>query len=165
VLNTVNITNFTGVFDGCTTLPSLTALSTWNTSSGTTFIGTFARCSTLTTLTGLSGWSFVPNVNLYSMFEGCTLLADLSAISGWRFNVATNISSIFNNCLSLTDANVLQIANWSRFFLYEVSRIFGNNLLITRTTYIGSIIPAVLTEYISISGWNAWLGGTVPYFG
>ena len=70
-----NITNISGMFNGCSSLSSLPDISKWNTDNVT---------------------------NMSWMLYGCSLLSSLPDISKWNTNNAIYIFGIFSECSSLS---------------------------------------------------------------
>ena len=72
--------------------------------------GLFEGCSSLRSVTGLEKFSFVDNAILYRMFRGCTSLETVSGIEHWDVSKASFLYQFFYNCNSLTS---LDLSGWS----------------------------------------------------
>ena len=88
-----NLTNASGMFDGCSSLTTIGDLSGWNTSSLTNASDMFAVCSKLTTLGDLSGWDTSNLTNAQYMFGFCSRLS--ADCSSWDVSKVAN-HSYFN---------------------------------------------------------------------
>ena len=92
-LDTSNLTNASGMFDGCSSLTTIGDLSGWNTSSLTNASDMFAVCSKLTTLGDLSGWDTSNLTRAQYMFGFCSRLS--ADCSSWDVSKVAN-HSYFN---------------------------------------------------------------------
>lgn len=100
-LDTSNVTDMGGMFNGCYSLTTIGDLSNWNTSNVTNMSGLFATCPLLTTVGDLSNWDTSDVTNMGGMFSGCGSLKALDLSSFDTRNV-TNMGSMFYGCKSLT---------------------------------------------------------------
>ena len=94
-----------GMFESCTSLTDLSALSGWDTGNVTDMGTMFQSCTSLTDLNALSGWDTGNVTNMGTMFFNCTSLTDLNALSDWGTGNVTDMSGMFHNCSSLTNAS------------------------------------------------------------
>ena len=92
-LDTSNLTNASGMFDGCSSLTTLGDLSGWDTSSLTDASYMFSVCSNLTTLGDLSGWDTSNLTRAQYMFGFCSRLS--ADCSSWDVSKVAN-HSYFN---------------------------------------------------------------------
>ena len=108
--DTSNVTNMSSMFNGCS---SLTTVSAFDTSNVTNMSSMFNRCSSLTTVPSFD----TSNVtNMDEMFNECSSLTtvpafDTSNVIGMRY--------MFNECLSLTTVpafNTSNVTNMSSMF-------------------------------------------------
>ena len=66
-----NITNMSGMFNGCSSLSSLPDISKWNTSNVTNMSGMFYGCSSLSSLPDISKWNTSNVTDMRNMFDRC----------------------------------------------------------------------------------------------
>ena len=100
-LDTSNVTDMGGMFNGCYSLTTIGDLSNWNTSNVTNMSGLFATCPLLTTVGDLSNWDTRNVTNMGGMFSGCKSLTSLD-LSTFDTRNVTNMGSMFYGCKSLT---------------------------------------------------------------
>ena len=100
-LDTSNVTDMGGMFNGCYSLTTIGDLSNWNTSNVTNMSGLFATCPLLTTVGDLSNWDTRNVTNMGGMFRGCKSLTSLD-LSTFDTRNVTNMGSMFYGCKSLT---------------------------------------------------------------
>ncbi len=100
-LDTSNVTDMGGMFNGCYSLTTIGDLSNWNTSNVTNMSSLFATCPLLTTVGDLSNWDTRNVTNMGGMFSGCKSLTSLD-LSTFDTRNVTNMGSMFYGCKSLT---------------------------------------------------------------
>ena len=99
--NASSATDMSEMFQDCTGLTSITLTGfTANTTSGVNMAGLFKNCSSLTTLTGLSSLNASKATSLASMFQGCSSLTGLD-LTNFNASSATDLSNMFQGCTSL----------------------------------------------------------------
>ena len=98
-LNTANVKNMGGMFEGCSCLTTLD-VSNFNTANVTTMERMFRGCSSLTTL-DVSNFNTANVTSMESMFAGCKSLTSLDLSRFNTENVKT-MESLFQSCHSLT---------------------------------------------------------------
>ena len=103
MMDTTIVTNYSGMFSGCTSLTSIN-LSTFDTSAAINMSSMFNNCSALTTL-NLSIFDTANVTNMSSMFNGCINLTKLD-LSNFNTAKVTNMSSMFNGCEKLESLNI-----------------------------------------------------------
>ena len=165
--NTENVTDMSGMFDGCSSLTSLN-LPGWNTENVTDMSGMFDGCSSLTSL-NLPGWNTENVTNMSSMFEGCYDLTSLN-LSGWNTENVTNMSSMFEGCYDLTSLN---LSGWNTGNVTNMGGVFHDCSSLTSLNlsgwntgsamYMGGMFSdcSSLTS-LNLSGWNT---GSAMYMG
>ena len=121
-LDTSNLTNASGMFDGCSSLTTIGDLSGWNTSSLTNASDMFAVCSKLTTLGDLSGWDTSNLTDASYMFSVCSNLTTLGDLSGWNTSNLTDASYMFSVCSNLTTLG--DLSGWDTSNLTNASYMF-----------------------------------------
>ena len=102
-LNTENVTNMTGVFNGCSALTSLD-LTNFNTAKVTDMKLLFANCSALESL-DLSMFNTENVTSMPSMFNGATNLKTLN-VSNFNTEKVNNMGHMFANCPNLTSLDL-----------------------------------------------------------
>ena len=119
-LNTENVTNMTGVFNGCSALTSLD-LTNFNTAKVTDMKFLFANCSALESL-DLSMFNTENVTSMPSMFNGATNLKTLN-VSNFNTEKVNNMGHMFANCPNLTS---LDLSSFNTKGVEYVDNIFKN---------------------------------------
>ena len=119
-LNTENVTNMTGVFNGCSALTSLD-LTNFNTAKVTDMKLLFANCSALESL-DLSMFNTENVTSMPSMFNGATNLKTLN-VSNFNTEKVNNMGHMFANCPNLTS---LDLSSFNTKEVEYVDNIFKN---------------------------------------
>ena len=119
-LNTENVTNMTGVFNGCSALTSLD-LTNFNTAKVTDMKLLFAKCSALESL-DLSMFNTENVTSMPSMFNGATNLKTLN-VSNFNTEKVKNMGHMFANCPNLTS---LDLSSFNTKGVEYVDNIFKN---------------------------------------
>ena len=119
-LNTENVTNMTGVFNGCSALTSLD-LTNFNTAKVTDMKLLFAYCSALESL-DLSMFNTENVTSMPSMFNGATNLKTLN-VSNFNTEKVNNMGHMFANCPNLTS---LDLSSFNTKGVEYVDNIFKN---------------------------------------
>ncbi len=119
-LNTENVTNMTGVFNGCSSLTSLD-LTNFNTAKVTDMKLLFANCSALESL-DLSMFNTENVTSMPSMFNGATNLKTLN-MSNFNTEKVNNMGHMFANCPNLTS---LDLSSFNTKGVEYVDNIFKN---------------------------------------
>ena len=119
-LNTENVTNMTGVFNGCSALTSLD-LTNFNTAKVTDMKLLFANCSALESL-DLSMFNTENVTSMPSMFNGATNLKTLN-VSNFNTEKVNNMGYMFANCPNLTS---LDLSSFNTKGVEYVDNIFKN---------------------------------------
>jgi surface protein len=113
-INTVNATDMTKMFAGCTKLESIDDISGWDTSNCTNMLGMFQINCSLQEL-DLSRWDVSRVKDFGNMFYGhknytsdgvIMKLTSVGDLSGWNTGSATNMSQMFNYCICLRSVDV-----------------------------------------------------------
>ena len=140
-----NVTNFSGMFQGCSGITSINSLTDINTSSAIDMGEMFADCTQLSLIGNVLNWD-ISNVtgmykmfancpalrrvtelqlfntsnvsNMGHMFKGCSALTSLSGLENWNTEKVTSMSYMFQGCSALTSLNGLE--NWN---VENVSRL------------------------------------------
>ena len=119
-LNTENVTNMTGVFNGCSALTSLD-LTNFNTAKVTDMKLLFANCSALESL-DLSMFNTENVTSMPSMFNGATNLKTLN-VSNFNTEKVNNMGHMFAYCPNLTS---LDLRSFNTNGVEYVDNIFKN---------------------------------------
>ena len=119
-LNTENVTNMTGVFNGCSALTSLD-LTNFNTAKVTDMKLLFANCSALESL-DLSMFNTENVTSMPSMFNGAINLKTLN-VSNFNTEKVNNMGHMFANCPNLTS---LDLSSFNTKGVEYVDNIFKN---------------------------------------
>ena len=69
-----NVTNMSDMFNGCSSLSSLSDISKWNTSNATNMSYMFSECSSLSSLPDISKWNTSNVTNMSGMFWRCSIV-------------------------------------------------------------------------------------------
>ena len=102
-IDTSNITNMIGTFQGCSSLTSLD-LSNFNTSNVTNMRQVFSYCSSLTSL-DLSSFDTSNVTDMSSMFSQCTHLTSLD-LSNWDASKVNSAGSMFWAAYKIKDVYI-----------------------------------------------------------
>ena len=102
-LDTSNVTNMSGMFDGCYSLTNLD-VSRFDTGNLTSMKNMFSGCSNLTSL-DVSGLDTSKVTDMSYMFDSCSGLTSLN-VSGFDTSNVTDMSRMFYNCCNLTSLDV-----------------------------------------------------------
>jgi len=94
---TANVTNFSNMFNGCSSLASVPALDT---SAGTDFSGMFSYCPSLASVPALDTSA---GTTFSSMFSCCSSLASVPALDT---SAGTSFSNMFSYCSSLASVEL-----------------------------------------------------------
>ena len=119
-LNTENVTNMTGVFNGCSALTSLD-LTNFNTAKVTDMKLLFANCSALESL-DLSMFNTENVTSMPNMFNGATNLKTLN-VSNFNTEKVNNMGHMFAYCPNLTS---LDLSSFNTKGVEYVDNIFKN---------------------------------------
>ncbi|WP_440421235.1 BspA family leucine-rich repeat surface protein, partial [Prevotella merdae] len=119
-LNTENVTNMTGVFNGCSALTSLD-LTNFNTAKVTDMKLLFANCSALESL-DLSMFNTENVTSMPNMFNGAKNLKTLN-VSSFNTGKVKNMGHMFANCPNLTS---LDLSSFNTKGVEYVDNIFKN---------------------------------------
>ena len=102
-LNTQNVTDMNGMFDGCSSLTSLD-VKHFNTQNVTDVYDMFSDCSGLTSL-DVSHFDTQNVTNMNGMFSGCSGLTSLD-VSHFDTQNVTYMGRMFSGCKALTSLDV-----------------------------------------------------------
>lgn len=117
-LDTSNVTNMSGMFEGCSNLTSLD-LSKLDTSNVTDMSVMFHGCSGLTSL-NLKGLNTASVTNMASIFNECRSIKELD-LSAFDTSKATDISGMFEECSALGS---LDLSNLDTSNVTDMSNMF-----------------------------------------
>jgi surface protein len=108
--DTDNVTSMARMFEGCSSLSSVTGTTSWNTSNVTSLASMFKGCSSLVTLPSFSNFDVSKVTDFSSMFEGASSLTYATGISGWTTTAGTTFKNMFKDARSLLS---LDFSNWN----------------------------------------------------
>ena len=132
-LDTSNVTDMSGMFDGCSSLTSIN-LTGLDTSNVTDMIGMFYLCSSLTSI-NLTGLDTSNVINMQDMFMDCTLLTNVD-ITGLNTSKVTSMRRMFMRCNNIQN---LDLSNWDTSNVENMSMMFCSCTSLTN---------------LNLSGWN-----------
>ncbi|MBO4398851.1 MAG: BspA family leucine-rich repeat surface protein [Lachnospiraceae bacterium] len=118
-INTVKVTDFDCMFEGCEMLTSIN-LDSINTTAATTMNAMFKGCKRLTSI-DLRAFRTEKVTNMGGMFQNCTGLTSIN-VSSFRTNAVTDFSNMFRACSSLTS---LDITNFNTYNATTLGGMFG----------------------------------------
>ena len=118
------ITDMHDMFGNCTTLFSITNLSSLDTSEVTDMSFMFFECPSLTQLSDLSYWNISKVTNLGFMFSKCRSLKSINGLTNWDTSNVTDISFMFDQCSSLSD--LCDISKWNTSKVIYMNNMFNN---------------------------------------
>ncbi len=102
-----NVSNFSSVFSGCSSLESITLPSAGSVSE-ILFHSAFYGCSKLTTITNLDKFTNVSELN--NAFGECSLLESVTLPAGTTYEGTISFASTFFNC-----TNLKEVINFDKF--------------------------------------------------
>lgn len=122
-LDTSNVENMYGMFQGCSRLKNLN-ISNFDTSKVKTMQNMFYDCSGLTTL-DVSGFETNNVVNMSCMFYNCSSLESID-IKNFDVSNVTTFSSMFYNCsmLGVGSNNCVDLSKWNTVNMGSCSLMF-----------------------------------------
>ena len=123
--NTTNVTNLSYMFSGCKSLKALSDNSKWDTQNVINMSHLFGYCSSLIALPDISKWNTKKVTNISGIFTGCSSLSTLPDISKWNTDNITNISGMFSHCSSL--AYLPDLSKWNMKKVTNKSYVFNKN--------------------------------------
>lgn len=135
--DTSSVEDMTGMFFGCTMLPSLD-VSNWDTSKVKKLDLTFGGCMSLTSL-NVSNWDTSSVTSMNSLFFLCYELTSLD-LSSWNTSNVETMEDMFYSCESLTNLditnfNTQKVNNMADMFSYcsslttlDVSKLNTSNV-------------------------------------
>ena len=106
-LNTKEVTNFSGMFYGCT-LSDINPLEDWNVSKGNKFSYMFGECSELVNIKGLEKWNVSNGNDFKGMFYKCKKLSSIQPLQKWKVLNGNDFSYMFMYCSELSDLKPIQ---------------------------------------------------------
>ena len=111
-INTINITDISNIFYGCSQLMSLPDISKWNISNVVNMEGLFQGCSALISLPDLSKWNISKVKNINNLFNGCVHLSEIN-ISLRDLLKVEKQENVFKECLSLNLKSSPELSNFA----------------------------------------------------
>ena len=129
ISGTDTATNFSYMFNGCS---SLTEVPLFDTSNGTNFSNMFYGCSSLTEVPLFDTSN---STNFGFMFGYCHSLTEVPQLDTSN---GTNFSNMFNSCELLTTIPQLDVSNGTNF-----NQMFKGCTLLTDVTFVGSINSSI----------------------
>ena len=122
-INTSSATNMGEMFANCTQMSAIGNVLNWNISNMTNMSQMFAYCPALRSVTELQLFNTSNVTNMGSMFEGCSALTSLSGLENWNTENVRQLVYTFKNCTNLLD--VSPIDNWILHKVYTISEMFS----------------------------------------
>ena len=118
------ITNLTGMFEGCTSLISISGLSEYNLINISDISSVFEGCTSLSSLPDISNWNTINIRDMSNLFKGCTSLEYIPDISKWRTDNLINMRGLFSSCEKIT--SLPDISNWNINNVNDMSGLFSS---------------------------------------
>lgn len=131
-VNTENVTDMSGLFQGCLRLESID-LSTWDTSNLEIMESLFWGCNKLKSV-NVSTWNTSKVTNMFGIFCQCESLESVD-VAGWDVRKAPSFGFFFDDCKSLKE---IDISGWNTEGVEESNyfKMFGDCPELT-TIYVG----------------------------
>ena len=107
----IKITDLGYMFNGCSSLTSITGISKWDTSNISIMLELFRECSVLISLPDISDWNTINVTDMGGMFRECISLKSLPDLSEWIIRNVTDMSYMFYECKSLI--SLPDISKWN----------------------------------------------------
>ena len=143
-LNTSEVTDMSGMFDGCSSLKSVQInilIDNLNTAKVTDMSNMFRGCSELKIL-DLSGLDISKVTNMSNMFYNCSSLLIIYVDSNWNTDNVTSSTNMFYGC------SKLEGANGTVYNAYRVDKTYAciDGAKAGYLTLVGTVIPYVLSD-------------------
>jgi len=166
-LITLNVTDMSKMFDGCSSLTKLD-LSNFDTSNVENMEEMFALCSLLESL-DLSNFDTSKVKSMEEMFYGCSDLKTLN-VSNWNTSNVTTMKNMFYECGNLQD---IDVSNWNTGNVTNMHYMFfkcGNLQDIDVSNWNTSNVTTVKAMFHSCSALTSldvsdWITGKVTDMG
>ena len=126
---TNKVTNMKWMFFGCSSLESLPDISKWNLSSVSDIQFMFAGCKSLKLLPDISKWDTGNITNMSCLFSECSSLKSLPDISKWNISNVINLNKLFSACINLS--SLPDISKWNTSNVENMSYIFDGCILLS----------------------------------
>ena len=137
---TSNVTNFSYLFDGCTSLESVD-LAGLDTSNGTTLKNMFQNCSSLQTIN--IPISTTRAETFENMFRGCSSLEELN-LNSFNTSKVTNMREMFRDCNRLMNLNVQS---------FDTSKVTNMDGMFYQCQNLNRIVMNWKTENVTSMRW------------
>ena len=121
--DTKNVKDISYAFYGCSSIEALPDISNWNTDNVTDIESIFSYCQSLKSLPDISKWNTVNVTNMSYVFYGCSALISIPDISKWKTSKVTNLNNLFSHCSSIT--HLPNISNWNTENIVNMRYIFS----------------------------------------
>ena len=118
--NISNVTKMNRLFNQCHSLESLPDINKWDTSNVTTMERLFNQCYSLKSLPDIGDWDTSKVTIMDGLFYQCKSLTSLPNISGWETSNVTNMNYLFYHCYALK--SLPNIGKWN---LSNVTTMFN----------------------------------------
>ena len=105
-----SIDDISNIFDGCTSLISISDISKWNISNVTKMNRLFNQCHSLESLPDINKWDTSNVTTMERLFNQCYSLKSLPDIGDWDTSKVTIMDGLFYQCKSLT--SLPNISGW-----------------------------------------------------
>ena len=112
-----NVTNMSGMFNGCSSLISLPDISKWDTKNVKDMNDMFCECSSLISLPDISKWDTTNATLIGHMFCECSSLLSLPDISKWGTKNIIDFMGMFEGCSSLI--SLPDISKWYTIYVTD----------------------------------------------
>ena len=123
------ITDLSYMFNGCSSLTSMSIISNWNTKNIINMKWMFFGCNSLESLPDISNWDISNVIDIQFMFGGCKSLKSLPNLSEWNTKNISNMSGIFSECSSLK--SLPDISKWDISNVNNINKIFSSCILLS----------------------------------
>ena len=118
------LVNLSGMFEGCTSLISISGLSEYNLINIFDISSVFEGCTSLSSLPDISNWNTINIRNMSCLFKGCTSLEYIPDISKWRTDNVNDMIGLFASCRKLT--SLPDISNWNISNVNNINGLFSS---------------------------------------
>ena len=156
-LNTENVTNMSGMFNGCEHLETLD-VSNFNTQNVTDMNGMFGGCYALTTL-DVSNFNTQNVTYMSCMFNYCSALTTLD-VSNFDTKNVQEIYNMFSGCSALT---ILDLSSFDTKNVWNMSEMFYGCSALTTIYASDKFVTTAYKEDKNMFAGCTNLVGAVPY--
>jgi surface protein len=159
VLNLSGVTHLARFLGGCTSITTISNVSSWDVSNITSMFSTFGGCSSFDQ--DLSSWVVSNVTTMFGMFASCTIFNNGGSlgIDSWDVSSVTSMSSMFSQCTmfnqSISSWDVSSVTSMSGMF--QITSSFNQDLNtwnVSGVTNMASMFNSALNFNQPLDNWD-----------